>query len=73
MCYHLVLFMREEECRLVMQKECMAEVRDITHPGTLKEYISMKIVVTITTEAVVMAITDKSKSTEFFSAFAFLL
>ena len=62
MCCHLVLFMREEECRLVMQKEGMAEVQDITHQGTLKEYISMKIVVT-TTEVVdmVMDIIGKNK------------
>lgn len=47
----------------------MVEVQDIMHPGTLKEYIFMKIVVTTTTEAVAMAmdITGKNKKALNFS------
>ncbi|OCA80241.1 hypothetical protein BBH99_16275 [Chryseobacterium contaminans] len=66
--------MKEGECRLVMQKEYMVEAQDIMRQDTLKEYISMKNVVT-TTEVVVMVmgITGKNKkSTEIFSAFCFV-
>jgi hypothetical protein len=60
----------EEECRRVMQKGIMAEVRGTMHQARSRKCIFMTIAGIITkVKAVVMDITDKKKSTEFFSAF----
>ncbi|UTX49651.1 hypothetical protein [Chryseobacterium sp. MA9] len=58
----------EGECRRAMQKGIMVEVQDIMHLARLRKCIFMTIVAIIT-EAVVMDITDKKESTDFFSAF----
>jgi len=58
----------EEECHRAMQKGIMEEVQDIMHLAMFRKCIFMKSAVIIT-EAVVMDITDKKKSTDFFSAF----
>lgn len=58
----------EEECRRDTQKGIMEEVQDTMHRVMFRKYIFMKSAAIIT-EVVVVDITDKKKSTEFFSAF----